>query len=230
MKWRGRPPIGGQDSDRVSHRCFAPYTLLPLRGISPQGETRNLRRKTESHILHVPLRHSPFGGWRHHLSPSMRGHYKAPLCCELLTKRGLAVLYCPTAPRWQGNTIRKGAKRPENRVTRFPAGREGGAVRHQRGKSHRRWLITRMLIMLYDTESQSRNADFILIARKGDTITLGPAGPVKLKNLPAARPVNPKNLSPCPLSEANTTCRRQAATTLGVQPRQPSHRRCVQCP
>ena len=52
-----------------------------------------------------------------------------------------------------------------------------------------------MLIMLYDTESQSRNADFILIARKGDTITLGPAGPVKLKNLPAVRPVNPKNLS-----------------------------------
>ena len=207
MKWRGRPPIGGQDSDRVSHRCFAPYTLLPLRGISPQGETRNLRRKTESHILHVPLRHSPFGGWRHHLSPSMRGHYKAPLCCELLTKRGLAVLYCPTAPRG-----------------------EGGAVRHQRGKSHRRWLITRMLIMLYDTESQSRNADFILIARKGDTITLGPAGPVKLKNLPAARPVNPKNLSPCPLSEANTTCRRQAATTLGPKARQPSHRRCVQSP
>ena len=68
MRWRGRPPIGGQDSDRVSHRCSAPYTLLPLRGISPQGETRNLRRKTESHILHVPLRHSPFGGWRHHLA------------------------------------------------------------------------------------------------------------------------------------------------------------------
>ena len=68
MRWRGRPPIGGQDSDRVSHRCSAPYTLLPLRGISPQGETRNLRRKTESHILHVPFRHSPFGGWRHHLA------------------------------------------------------------------------------------------------------------------------------------------------------------------
>ncbi len=28
----------------------------------------------------------PFGGWRHHLSPSMRGYYKAPLCCELLMK------------------------------------------------------------------------------------------------------------------------------------------------
>ena len=65
---RGRPPNGGQDSDGASYRYSAPYTLLPLRGISPQGETRNLRRKTESHILHVPLRHSPFGGWRHHLS------------------------------------------------------------------------------------------------------------------------------------------------------------------
>ena len=54
------PPIGGQDNDGVSLLCSAPYTLLPLRGISPQGETRNLRRKTESHILHVPLRHSPF--------------------------------------------------------------------------------------------------------------------------------------------------------------------------
>ena len=29
---------------------------------------------------------SPFGGWRHHLSPRKRGHYKAPLCCELLMK------------------------------------------------------------------------------------------------------------------------------------------------
>ena len=38
------------------------------------------------------------------------------------------------------------------------------------------WLIDVMLIMPYDTESQSRNADFILIARKGDTTTLGPKG------------------------------------------------------
>ena len=56
--------------------------------------------------------------------------------------------------------------------------------------------------MSYDTESKSRNADFILIARKGDTTTLGAKGSVKLKNPPAIRPVNPKNLSPCPLSEA----------------------------
>ena len=34
------------------------------------------------------------------------------------------------------------------------------------------------------------------VHRKGDTTTLGAKGPVKLKNLPAVRPVNPKNLSP----------------------------------
>ena len=36
----------------------------------------------------------------------------------------------------------------------------------------------RMLIMSYGTESKSRNADFMFIARKGDTTTLGAKGPV----------------------------------------------------
>ena len=54
-----------------------------------------------------------------------------------------------------------------------------------------------------------------------------PKGPSNLRTLRPMGPVNPKNLSPCPLSEANTTCRRQAATTLGAQPRQPSRRRRV---
>lgn len=56
--------------------------------------------------------------------------------------------------------------------------------------------------MPYDTESQSRNADFIFIARKGDTTTLGPKGR-------------------CPLSEAMqpfyTTCGEAATTTLGAK-------------
>ena len=54
----------------------------------------------------------------------------------------------------------------------------------------------RMLIMPYGTESKSRNADFMFIARKGDTTTLGlkgrqtyepsgPSGPVHLKNPPS---------------------------------------------
>ena len=42
-------------------------------------------------------------------------------------------------------------------------------------------------------KGKSRNADFILIARKGDTTTLGAKGPVKLKNPPAVRPVHLKN-------------------------------------
>ena len=109
MKWRGRPPIGGQDSDRVSHRCFAPYTLLPLRGISPQGGTRNLRRKTgESYascttpafplwwLAPPPFRPAgkrvtgfsvAYGSLRIQFPcHRKRGHYKAPLCCELLMK------------------------------------------------------------------------------------------------------------------------------------------------
>ena len=39
----------------MSYLCSAPYTLLPLRGISPQGETRDMREKTASRILHVPF-------------------------------------------------------------------------------------------------------------------------------------------------------------------------------
>ena len=69
IRWRGRPPIGGQDSDRPSIlSVLCPVHPFLLRGTSPQGETRDMREKTASHILQVPLRHSPFGGWRHHLA------------------------------------------------------------------------------------------------------------------------------------------------------------------
>ena len=44
------------------------------------------------------------------------------------------------------------------------------------GGGERSEPVSRMLIMPYDTESKSRNADFILIAREGDTTTLGPKG------------------------------------------------------
>ena len=134
---RGRPPNGGQDSDIVSHRCSASYTLLPLRGISPQGETRNLRRKTERHILHVPLRHSPFGGWRHHLPPAEWWDYGClamePCLCRKASK--------PILPPLAGEVRRS---------------RIGGGERSE--------PVSRMLIMPYDKESQSRNADFISIA------------------------------------------------------------------
>ena len=54
----------------------------------------------------------------------------------------------------------------------------------EQGEVRRSWIgggersepISRMLIMPYDTVRQARNADFIFIARKGDTTTLGLKG------------------------------------------------------
>ena len=67
------------------------------------------------------------------------GDYKAPLCCELLMKRVFrGVLFFPL-----------------NRGKSGAAGKGGG---------ERSEPISRMLTMPYDTESQSRNADFISIA------------------------------------------------------------------
>ena len=57
----------------------------------------------------------------------------------------------------------------------------------------------RMLIMPYGTESKSRNADFMFIARKGDTTTLG------LKGRQTYEPSDPKD--------------RSILRTLGAQPR-----------
>ena len=57
----------------------------------------------------------------------------------------------------------------------FPLNRgKSGAARI--GGGERSEPVSRMLFMPYDTESKSRNADFILIARKGDTATLGLKG------------------------------------------------------
>ena len=62
-----------------------------------------------------------------------------------------------------------------------------------------------MLTMPYDTENKSRNADFILIAREGDTTTLGAKGPVKLNNLKNLRGEAPSTLTPkvCPYKLEN---------------------------
>ena len=50
---------------------------------------------------------------------------------------------------------------------------EGGAVRHQRGESHRRRLITVMLIMPYDTESKSRNVLASPLGEEGHEVAKG---------------------------------------------------------
>ena len=64
--------------------------------------------------------HSPFGGWRHHLSPASGGTITRAYCRAIYEKIVSRCFILPPEQGWQGNTIRKGAKRPENRVTRFP--------------------------------------------------------------------------------------------------------------
>ena len=59
-----------------------------------------------------------------------------------------------------------------------------------------------MLIMPSDPESQSRNADFISIAAKSGYPQPSARRAVKLKNPPAVRPVNPKNLHTAGVSKA----------------------------
>ncbi len=172
MRWRRRPPIGGQDNDGVSLLCSAPYTLLPLRGISPQGETRNLRRKTESHILHVPLRHSPFGGWRHHLARWeachwIRGSQSSPMNPVPLPPPQAVALW----------VLSTGAMSLQESIERFILPPEQGEVRRSRkGGGERSEPIRRMPIMPYDTERRIRNADFISIAAERQSTTLGPKG------------------------------------------------------
>ena len=48
------------------------------------------------------------------------GEVLGALCfVMLMSSLVLCVLLCPRTAGWQGNTIRRGAQRPENRVTRF---------------------------------------------------------------------------------------------------------------
>ena len=89
--------------------------------------------------------------WRSYAGPP-QWHYKAPLCCELLMK---GLLF---------------------RALFFPLNRgKSGAARI--GGGERSEPVSRMLILPYDTESKSRNADFISIAAERQSATLGAKGP-----------------------------------------------------
>ena len=68
-----------------------------------------------------------------------------------------------------------------------------------------------MLILPYDAESLIRNADFIFIARKGDTTTLGPKG---------RRPLSGSEHNPPPSGGHNP--RGEAPSTFPSEPFSPS--------
>ena len=71
---------------------------------------------------------------------------------------------------------------------------EGGAVRHQRGESHRRWLITVMLIMPYDTENKSRNVLASPLGEEGHEVAKGVQANWIHREAP--RPANPVRRHP----------------------------------
>ena len=71
---------------------------------------------------------------------------------------------------------------------------EGGAVRHQRGESHRRWLITVMLIMPYDTENKSRNVLASPLGEEGHEVAKGVQANWIHRGAP--RPANPVRRHP----------------------------------
>ena len=89
------------------------------RDFPSRGNERYEGKNSESYTSGTISAFSPFGGWRHHLArweachwirgsrgspmnpvplppPTSWGHYKAPLCCELLMKGLLfRALFCP---------------------------------------------------------------------------------------------------------------------------------------
>ena len=73
--------------------------------------------------------------------------------------------------------LNHGAMSLQKSIERFILPPEQGEVRRSRiGGGERSEPISRMLIIPYDTESKSRNADFISIAAERQSTTLGPKG------------------------------------------------------
>ena len=96
----------------------------------------------DSRVAGLPYESSSFA------TPTSRGHYKAPLCCERLMKGMLrGVLFCPLQRGKSG------------------AARIGGGERSE--------PISRMLIKPYDTESQSRNVLASPLGEEGHEVAKG---------------------------------------------------------
>ena len=142
---------------------LCPVHPFPLRGTSPQGETRDMREKTASHILQVPFRRFP------------------PLAA------GATTFPHSVVGLWM---LSRGAMSLQESIERFILPPEQGEVRRSRkGGGERSEPIRRMLFMPYDTESKSRNADFISIARRA-IHNPRPEGPSNLRTLrPSGRSI-----------------------------------------
>ena len=102
---------------------LCPVHPFPLRWTSPQGETRDMREKTASHILHVPFRRFPL------LVANAVSQSPECLSCYMTqTANPVTLLASPlgeegheVAKGVQANWIHRGAPRPANPVRRHPA-------------------------------------------------------------------------------------------------------------
>ena len=134
----------------------------------------------DSKVASLPYESSSFA------TPASGGTITRAYCRAINEESVSRCFILPPEQGWQGNTIRKGAKRPENRVTRFPVEKFGAA---QIGGGERSEPISRIVFMTYDTESKSRNADFISIARRA-IHNPRPKGPSNLRTLrPSGRSI-----------------------------------------
>ena len=163
---------------------------------------------------------SLFGGWRHHLpaplgsvsldsqSPTVPCESSSLattswwdygcLAMEHVSAGKHRAIYSVPRMGWQGNTIRKGAKRPENRVTRFPVEKSGAAGKGEASAA-----------------SQSAERLSCHMTQKANSVTLtlysspvraipqpSARRAVKLKNLKNPRGAAPSTFTPqvCPMN------------------------------
>ena len=150
--------------------------------------------------------HSPFGALRHHLA-------RWEACHWIRGSRGSPMNPVP----FRGGTITRAYCRAiyEESVSRcFILPPLAGEVRRSRiGGGERSEPISRMLIIPYDIESQSRNADFILIARRAIR---------HLQRRRRCRPLsgsehNPSTQPAAPAAPFFIICGEAATTTLGLK-------------
>ena len=153
------------------------------------------------------LRAPPSGGMKHRCAGEVRRPYGRHFLCRL----------------WQ--------RKPDNRAfarektIQPPCGR---------GNAFPLWCLTappsprRMLIITYDTESKSRNADFISIAAERQSTTLGPKGRRPLSasehNPPPSGGHNPRDEVPSTLTCAFCIeCASQPKLALSLPIKGPSY-------
>ena len=100
----------------------------------------------DSRVAGLPYESSSFA------TPASGGTITRAYCRAIYEESVSRCFILPPEQGWQGNTIRKEAKRPENRVTRFPVEKSGEA---RIGGGERSEPISRMFFMPYDTEGKS---------------------------------------------------------------------------